>query len=67
MMGRLSIILTQLFHDQPHILGITLLEIKIKQLDGLKSEILVSQKKAVKKNTILIFILGSASVTLGFQ
>lgn len=66
MMGRLSIILTQLFHDQPHILGITLLEIKIKQLDGLKSEILVSQKNR-EKNTILIFILRSASVTLGFQ
>ena len=66
MMGRLSIILNQLFHDQPHILGITLLEIKIKQLDGLKSEILVSQKNR-EKNTILIFILRSASVTLGFQ
>lgn len=51
MMGRLITILTQLFHDQPHILGITLLEIKIKQLDGLKSEILVSQKNR-EKNTI---------------
>ena len=45
MMGRLSIKFTPLFHDQPHILRITLFKIKIKQLDDLKFEILVSQKK----------------------
>ena len=52
MMGRLSIKFTPLFHD--HILRITLFKIKIKQLDDLKFEILVSQK-----NTMLISTSGN--------